>query len=516
MKPYTYGTCLLIFLISILPVRAQQITFQLECYTSTGDDATAAIENTKGNFVVAGYSYSTSNGFDAVISEVSPLGNIIQSKTFTTTANELLRSIVQTTDGGYFITGSVYTNPSDYDWLLIKLDSAFNTVFYKRYGVVGANDNANSGFEISPGHYAVTGPVGLGGSTKPAVVTVNDSGIVIQQGYLSTNQFASPDYKGYYLGNGEVGITHLSNALTIVDTNGIVLKNYSFSVGIYSTVVIKSNSNEYVIASVDNYGAPTGSSLSLSFIDSSLTTFVSGNKFKVTGKDLLPVNIVKESNGDFIIAANAYDFNSGNYIPVVIKTSATGTLLWSKSYKPGSAVSSKFNSITAVADGGYLLAGNIGPWNNQHMFLVKLDSAGNSNCNTTSYPLTTQTPAPVANSIHAPYTGTINTLTPTTFTWGSLNMTENLICLSTEIVENHNGVDYIIYPSIVDEGFYINAGIEENIFIRIFDMTGKLIKTCNTFSNQWISMDTFKSGIYLVEATGMQTKNHSISKVVKQ
>lgn len=385
---------------------AQQNTFQLEFSLSTGDDARDAIQNAQGNYVVVGSTLVSGSNYDPVISIVSPTGVLLQSKSFASTTSDFFYSVCQTSDGGYFLTGTSFVTPNNYDCLVVKMDSLLNTVFHKVYGTSG-NDYGNSSFEVSPGRYTVTGTIALGGSAKPSVITLDELGAVVSEGYLVTNQFASPNYKGSYLGNNEIAISNLTNAISIVDTNGVLVKHYPNSLGIYSTDIAKAQNGQYVCVSVANYGAPTGSTLSFAIIDSTLTNYIGGNSFKVNGRDILPVKVFQDVNNDFLIAGNSYDFNSGNYIPILLKLNVSGSLIWCHSFKPSSTASAKFNSMVTTSDGGFLLSGNVGPWNNQHFFVVKLDSSGNSVCNSVNYALTTQSQSVQSQTTHSQYTGSV-------------------------------------------------------------------------------------------------------------
>ena len=496
------NTCLLILtlLMGLMPIdsaSAQQNTFQLEFYLSAGDDARDAIQNTQGNYVVVGSTLVGGANYDPVISIVSPTGVLLQSKSFASTTSDFFYSICQTSDGGYFLTGGSFVNSNNYDCLVVKLDSALNTVFHKVYGTAG-NDYGNSAFEVSPGRYTVTGTIALGGSAKPSVFTLDELGAVVSGGYLVTNQFASPNYKGRYLGNNEIAISNLTNAITIVDTNGVIVKHYPNSIGIYSTDIAKAQSGEYVCVSVANYGAPTGSTLSFAIIDSTLTNYVGGNSFKVSGKDVLPVKVIQDANNDFLVAGNAYDFNSGNYIPILLKLNNVGSLIWCHSFKPNSAISAKFNSMTNTSDGGYILSGNIGPWNNQHFFVVKLDSAGNSVCNSVNYALTTQSQSAQSQTTHSQYTGAVGLLSTITTPFGTVTPTVNLICLSTAVEELNEQSEIVIYPTIVQDAFTISCISNEMMELAIFNAQGQVIHACQAKNGTKISLADQEAGYYFI------------------
>lgn len=478
---------------------AQQNTFQLEYFLSAGDDARGAIQNMQGNYIVVGSTLVGGVNYDPVISIISPTGAILQSKTFASTTSDFFYSVCQTADGGYFLTGGSFVTSNNYDCLVVKLDSNLNTVFHKVYGTSG-NDYGNNGFEVSPGRYTVTGTIALGGSAKPSVFTLNDLGVVVSEGYLVTNQFASPNYKGSYLGNNEIAISNLTNAISIVDTNGVLVKNYPNSLGVYSTDILKSQNGQYVCVSVANYGAPTGSTLSFAIIDSTLSNYMGGNSFKVNGKDVLPVKVIQNANGDYLVAGNSYDFNSGNYIPILLKLDASGNYIWCHSFKPGSAVSAKFNSMVSTSDGGFLLSGNVGPWNNQHFFVVKLDSAGNSVCNAVNYTLTTQSQSVQSQTTHSQFTGSIGLLNTVTTPFGTVTPTVNLICLSTAVEELNEQSGISIQPTLVQDAFTISSISSEPIELSIFNAQGKLILAKQVVNGTLISLTDQASGYYFINA----------------
>lgn len=187
------------FFISVFHGSSQPITFQLRFSNAAQEDVVDVIQNSQGNYIIATNTFTSSSSFDAGFIEVSPTGAVLKTKRVSTTGSELIKTIVQTSDGGYLVTGSFFVTANDYDWLVMKLDTALNLTWYKRYGVTGVNDFANAGMQIASNRYSITGSLSLGGSTKPAVVTLSGNGNVISQGYLNTNQFASPDYKGRYL-----------------------------------------------------------------------------------------------------------------------------------------------------------------------------------------------------------------------------------------------------------------------------------------------------------------------------
>ncbi len=453
---------------------AQPVTFQLQLSRSAQEDVAAVIQNSAGNFVIATITYSPASAFDAGFIEISPTGSILQTKTVSTTGNELLKSIVQTTDGGYLVTGSFFTTANDYDWMVMKLDASFNLTWFKRLGVTGASDNANRGFQVSASRYGVTGSVSLGGSTKPAVVMLNANGTLVSQGYLTTNQFASPDYRGRYLGGGEIGISHLANAVSLMDTSGALISSYGFSLGTYSTDVRQTAGGRIVVSATGDVGSPGGSTVVLGVLNHSLTSLQHAVKFSDSGNDLSAVEFLI-AGGRFVVLANASSQTNGSNSPLIIKTDSTGSLIWCKNYKPSGVTNCQAKALIRTSDNGYLLAGRMSSGGPYTVFIAKLDSAGNSVCNTNPYTLTSGTVTPVAVTPHTAFTGGITTLNPLATSTPAVTYTPTVICTSVGVGDPELAAGPVVFPSLFSEGFYVRQTGSEKTVMEMFDCSGRCI-----------------------------------------
>ena len=67
-------------------------------------------------------------------------------------------------------------------------------------------------------------------------------------------------------------------------------------------------------------------------------------------------SIQQTLDGGFIIGGSTYDSKYGNSDGYVVKTDATGNIVWSKTF--GGSDDDEFKSVIQTADGGYALAGN--------------------------------------------------------------------------------------------------------------------------------------------------------------
>jgi len=122
-------------------------------FGGTSFDWLQAIEKTAdGGCILGGYSWSdssgdktqdTKGGNDYWIVKIDSLGNKQWDKDFGGSSNDLLTSLKQTSDGGYILGGSSYSDSSGdksqaswgpYDYWIIKIDSLGNKQWDKDFG----------------------------------------------------------------------------------------------------------------------------------------------------------------------------------------------------------------------------------------------------------------------------------------------------------------------------------------------------------------------------------------------
>jgi hypothetical protein len=137
---------------------------------SGNDVANSVQQTTDGGFVMAGFSNSSDGdvsenhgGLDYWIVKMDDVGTIQWQKSYGGSNNDMAESIVQTNDGGYFVSGQSYStdgniteNQGGIDFWVIKLDSEGNLQWQKSLG--GSNDDiSKSCYQTADGNYVVAG-----------------------------------------------------------------------------------------------------------------------------------------------------------------------------------------------------------------------------------------------------------------------------------------------------------------------------------------------------------------------
>lgn len=118
----------------------------------------SVIQSTDGGYVITGStkSYGT-GGLDVYLIKTDSIGDTLWTKTFGGIANDAGRSVIQAVDGGYVISGWITYYGGDYQEIyLIKTDSAGDTVWTRNFGGLN-NDVAYSVKQTTDGGYTIAG-----------------------------------------------------------------------------------------------------------------------------------------------------------------------------------------------------------------------------------------------------------------------------------------------------------------------------------------------------------------------
>ena len=303
-------------------------------------------QTTDGGYIVTGNTYSYGNGeYDVWLIKTDSQGIIEWNKTFGGSEYDDGRSVQQTTDGGYIITGKTDSfGNGGYDVYLIKTNSNGNEEWNKTFG--GSNwDVGNSVQQTSDGGYIITGYTFSFGNVNGQ----NDVWLI------KTDSNGNEEWNQTFGGSqNEYGssIQLTTDGGYIITGSTVYTENFDGDV-----LLIKTNSE-----GIEEWNKTFGG-----------TDFYSGSSVQQT------------TDGGYIISGyTIVDYNprwgNSNVDVYLIKTNSNGNEEWNKTF--GGNKSDRGHSVQQTTDGGYIITGSTSSFgsftHDSDIWLIKTDSEGNT------------------------------------------------------------------------------------------------------------------------------------------
>ena len=303
-------------------------------------------QTTDGGYIVTGNTYSYGNGeYDVWLIKTDSQGIIEWNKTFGGSEYDDGRSVQQTTDGGYIITGKTDSfGNGGYDVYLIKTNSNGNEEWNKTFG--GSNwDVGNSVQQTTDGGYIITGYTFSFGNVNGQ----NDVWLI------KTDSNGNEEWNQTFGGSqNEYGssVQQTTDGGYIITGSTVYTENFDGDV-----LLIKTNSE-----GIEEWNKTFGGSN---------TDF--GNSVQQT------------VDGGYIISGyTIVDYNprwgNSNVDVYLIKTNSNGNEEWNKTF--GGNKSDRGHSVQQTTDGGYIITGSTSSFgsftHDSDIWLIKTDSEGNT------------------------------------------------------------------------------------------------------------------------------------------
>jgi hypothetical protein len=307
------------------------------------DFAWDLVQTVDGGYALAGGAnvYGTGGG-DFWLVKTDASGAEQWNKTYGGTDGDVAYALVQTNDAGYALAGETYSSGAGWaDAWLVKTDSSGTEQWNRTYGGT-AGDWANTLVQTSDGGYALAGVTVSFGAGNPDA------------------WLAKTDASGNMLWNKTYGGTGSDWALDLVQTvdGGYALAGYTDSFGAVSYVP------DFWLVKTDASGN------------------MQWNKtYGGTDADFAYA-LVQTNDAGYALAGYTSSFGAGNEDFWLVKTDASGTEQWNKTYG-GKSFDFAWDLVQTV-DGGYALAGSANLFGvSSDAWLVKTDASGNMQWNKT-------------------------------------------------------------------------------------------------------------------------------------
>ena len=348
---------------------------------SSDESARSLINTSDGGFAVFGFTSSTDGDVlgktsaenDYWLLKFDASGELEWNKTYGGSADDRGQAVIQTSDGGFAITGYAMSDDGDaslnrgfHDNWVLKLDALGNILWERSFGFSG-HDHSYDIIETEDGGLLFIGfldlTAALADGFEAKGVTLSRHGV---GEFWCTKISAAGEllWQSYFGGSNN----DRAHAVTASPDGGFVLAGFtestdfdiSASRGSYDFWVIKLNADGSLVWEKSLGGSGIE-------IASDITADPSGG-FVVTGHSF-------SADGDV-------SRNSGEADIWVVKLSETGELLWENSF--GGIAFDAAESISPARDGGFLISGtsrssaaDLQNAGENDLIALKIDASGN-------------------------------------------------------------------------------------------------------------------------------------------
>ena len=350
-----------------------------KAYGGTNDDeAYALVQTSDGGYALAGWTRSFGAGaIDFWLVKTDASGNMLWNKTYGGTGYDDLYSMVQTSDGGYALAGYTQSFGTYGGFWLVKTDASGNIQWNKTYGTT-INDWAYALVQTVDGGYALAG-IGFANLVKTDASGNMQWNKTYGSGYSESvlQSLIQTGDGGYalagYTGSSGVGMDDFWLVKTDASGNMLWNKTYGGTGDDMARSVIQTGDGGYALVGwTDSFGAG-GDDFWL------VKTDASGNMLwnKTYGGDTADeaYSVVQTGDGGYALAGSTWSSgHDGDFW--LVKTNSNGNLLWSNTY--GGTSDESAYSIVRTSDGGYALAGYTDSFGagGDDFWLVKTDASG--------------------------------------------------------------------------------------------------------------------------------------------
>ncbi|MBU1720821.1 MAG: hypothetical protein KKA07_17275, partial [Bacteroidetes bacterium] len=309
-----------------------QVTFQKVFSADSAVVPNGIVATADGGYAIAsGIVNQASGDWDVLLMKLSANGDTLWQKTFGSAGDESGYCLQQTSDNGYVIAG--WTDDGD-DILVIRTDQSGDTVWTNRYG----------------GSY---------GDDPTAIRQTDDGGFIIVGATNSYSSGASNDI--YLLKISVSGSIEWTKAFGKTGEND------------WGTCVQQTADNGYIISgSVSEGGYLNAGLIKTNATGDTLWTKSFGGTNHDYGE-----SVVQTADGGYMLAGSTYSFGAGGLDFYLVKTDASGNMVWSKTY--GGADYEELKSIQQTSDNGYIMLGESDSFSNHSkMYAIKINATGDT------------------------------------------------------------------------------------------------------------------------------------------
>jgi hypothetical protein len=340
--------------------------------------------------MVAGVSaHNNLRGHDGLLTKIDAFGEFQWNKTYGTNDNDWIEFGIQTSDGGYLLTGCVQSdseNDEDHsDLWLIKTDSMGSIEWEKKYG----ENPSEEGWviqETSDGCYTIAGWLHAYGVKIPyaMLVKINSSGDILwNRTYKEAECVFSiqETSDGGFILTGWTG-SHIygTQDVWILKTDNRGMEEWNTSFGgeerDEGNWVQQTDDGGYIIIGITE----SNNRYNIWLIKVNETGAKQWDKVFGGLKNDWGLFVHQTSDSGYILSGWTYSYEASDTDLWLIKTNESGVMQWDKTY--GDSEDQFAGSAQLALDGGFILTGEESNYTSldRRILLIKIDNEGNYNC----------------------------------------------------------------------------------------------------------------------------------------
>ncbi len=360
-----------------------QITFERTYGGLNKEEGNSVSQTSDGGYIIAGTSYSDITGRDNIyLVKTDEMGDTLWTKRYGSVNQESCYSIRQTSDGGYIIAGTIGIVGQNFtDMYVVKTNSTGDPLWTTAWGPVDRFYHGRCVQQTSNGNYIVVGFFGTPSTNwSPKFAMLNAQGEVIDQmPYVGFT--GGDDQRFYYVeqtNNG--GYIAVGYSQVPGNTDILLVKFWgSLFLDWYTTLGSFPFEMGYCVRQTTDGGfiiaGHNGSDVYL------IKTDNSGNMTweKTYGGPNYEgsYSVQQTSDGGYIVTGFTHSFGAGSSDVYLIKTNSSGDTLWTRTF--GGSYWDDGKSVQQTSDGGYIIGGfkdDFGPAGAPDFYLIKTDASG--------------------------------------------------------------------------------------------------------------------------------------------
>ncbi|MFA5033748.1 MAG: FlgD immunoglobulin-like domain containing protein [bacterium] len=292
--------------------------------------------------------------------------------------------VKQCPDGGFIVAGKLDKDPGslkEYDFYLVKTDSAGDTLWTKNYGSDDKSEMANSIQICDDSGFIVVGTRdrGMYGDIFALRTKANGDTVWTKIYNLMDKNYGNYVCKcssGGFLIAGKV-TSNTYACLIRIDEDGDTLWTRKYGPGNdeWASCVQECNDGNFIVSGYSFVGASAGGSVLLMKVDTLGDTLWT-RTYGTTELDM-GYSVQECADNGFIIVAETYPSGSDKNNVYIIRTNSTGDSLWTRIY--GGAQNDLCTSVLECSEGGFLVSGESYSFgSNADIYILKLNANGDT------------------------------------------------------------------------------------------------------------------------------------------